>query len=617
MRKINNIFIYLATVMLLITSCQEEEKISHTLSSDPSTFVAPAFTNPASGSAILEFDNANEVFETFSWSAADYGLTLPVRYTLEVADNDAFTDALVPGDNLTSTTASYTVTQANAWALNMGFEPFVESTIYIRVTAEVPEVDDVVQTVSTTITRTITPYITEFGPIWMIGAGVGGWDWGQAVQVNGTAPFVWEVVAEFTAEGDANFRFFEVNGVWESTSYNFTFFDGGTVDSNLILNPNDSDNNFKFVGMTGYYRITVNVKDLVVSMEALPGQPSLYIVGSGAPLAGWSWDTAIGMDWIRDGVFETTTEFLMRDGDNEAAFRLFTADGDWGSGLNYPHYQDLEYEIDSKLINAMDGDSNFALGAESGTYKLVINDIDKTIILAEAGTAGPPKYLVGSGVPAAGWDWVNAVELVQVESGLFVGDTEFVTLDGNGDAAAFRVFGANGDWDSGVNYPTYVADGYTIDPRFIDADDNDNNFKLNGVDGVYRFTLDENNKVITLSFVPILGAESKYLVGSGVPASGWDWTTPVELIEVASGVYKTYTEFVNLDGNGDVAAFRVFGLFNDWGSGVNYPTYVADGYTVDAQFIDAADDDNNFRFNGTDGTYIFTLDENAKTITLE
>lgn len=599
MKKISKIFIYLAAILIVVSGCKDDRDIIQ-ISSDPTTYVPPSIANDPSGSVILEFENAADVMEVFSWTASDYGAGVPIKYTLQVDVNDQFEQPVSLASDLSITEATVTVGAMNSAALNLGVEPFVGTDVSIRAIGTVVGAD-VDTTFSEVIVRTITSYVTEFGPLYMIGAGVGGWDWAESVEVYGTGPSQYSVIAEFTAEGDGNFRFFEVQGDWDSNSYNYTFFEGGTIDPNLILNPDDADGNFKFIGTTGFYRIYLDLKAKSIVMEQLPGKPTLYMVGSGVPDAGWDWTTPIDLEWVRDGVFEGTTSFAERV--DEEAFRFFTINGDWNSGKNYPDYANAEYEIDSKLINAMDGDQNFALMAPSGTYKIVVNDIEKTIILADAGTAGPPKYLVGDGT-SAGWDWATPVELVQVSAGVFVGDTEFNA------AGAFRVFGANGDWNSGINFPAYVSDGYTIDDRFEDAADGDNNFKFTGADGAYRFTLDENAKTITLTFAPIDGAESKFLVGDGTSA-GWDWATPVELIETASGVYQGRSAF------NTAGAFRVFGINGDWNSGVNFPTYVADGYTIDTDFTDAGDGDNNFKFGGTDGTYVFTLDENAKTISLD
>jgi hypothetical protein len=79
---------------------------------------------------------------------------------------------------------------------------------------------------------------------------------------------------------------------------------------------------------------------------------------------------------------------------------------------------------------------------------------------------------------------------------------------------------------------------------------------------------------------------------------------------VKDGVFTTTTEFVN-------NAFRFFTSYGDWGSGRNYPYYLNDGFTIDPNFEDANDGDNNFQFVGTPGTYTITVNYLDNTITLE
>lgn len=599
MKRINK-YISLVMAFLVITSCTEDEKVLPTIDLENGEFVSSAFTSAETGTTVLEFANADNVYEVLTWSDASYdGVSIPVSYTVEAATDEAFSSPVTLASDLKATSLSLTVNQMNGFALGLGLTPFEASNINVRVTSSV-DIKDLENLVSPAITRTVTPYVTEFESIYMVGAGVGGWDLALAVETYGTGPSEYSVIAQFIAEGDANFRFIETED-WNAASYNYDFFASGTIDP-LFENNMDDDNNFKFVGTTGYYRINVDLKAPSVTMEFISEDaPTLYMVGSGAPEAGWSWDTPVAFTWVQDGVFEATTEFLQNDGMNELAFRFFTIEGDWNSGRNYPYYSDLEYDIDSKLANAGDGDNNFMLTAESGTYQITINDIEKTITLDAAGTAGPPKYLVGDGT-SAGWDWASPVELVQVEVGIFKGTTDF-----NG-AGAFRVFSTNGDWDSGTNFPTFIADDYTITSDFVDAGDGDNNFKFTGTDGTYVFVLNENDKTITLEF-PSVG-DPKYLVGDGTQA-GWAWENPVVLNQTESGVFKA---FVDLNTAG---AFRIFSANGDWDSGVNFPTYVADGYTITSDFVDAGDGDSNFKFAGTDGRFIFVLDDNNKTITLE
>ena len=104
-------------------------------------------------------------------------------------------------------------------------------------------------------------------------------------------------------------------------------------------------------------------------------------------------------------------------------------------------------------------------------------------------------------------------------------------------------------------------------------------------------------------------AKLAVLVGAGAADTGWDWTNPGKLECTGAGVYEGTINLVN-------DAFRFFTVKDDWGSGRNFPYYVNEGYTIDANFEDAQDGDNNFRFVGTPGSYTIVINTNNKTISL-
>ena len=339
---------------------------------------------------------------------------------------------------------------------------------------------------------------------------------------------------------------------------------------------------------------------ITVTPYSIELAPILYVVGAGAVDAGWSWDTPIELP-LQGNKYSGNIN-LTND-----AFRFFTVNNDWGSGLNYPYYEALNYTIDSNFNNAMDGDSNFFFNGTPGEYFIELDTQAKTI------TLGPPVvgpncnfdqlWLVGAGIVDAGWSWDTPVALPCVGTGTYAGNVEF-TND------AFRFFTVNSDWGSGTNYPTYAGNGYTIDANFNDAMDGDNNFFFNGTPGTYYLTVDDVNKLITVGPEQ---SECEYdqlwLVGAGVVDAGWSWDTPVALPCVGPGVYSGDVEFTN-------DAFRFFTVNSDWASGLNYPYYQGEGYTIDGNFNDAMDGDNNFFFNGTPGTYTLTLDTGNFTISL-
>lgn len=223
-------------------------------------------------------------------------------------------------------------------------------------------------------------------------------------------------------------------------------------------------------------------------------------------------------------------------------------------------------------------------------------------------------YAVGAGITFAGWDWARPAEFACTGNGVYSGN---VHLQNNGGADNnFRFFTVATDWGSGQNYPFFADAGYDIDANFEDAMDGDNNFAFIGTTGYYYLTIDTVNKTITLDEPTAIGSceiDVLYAVGAGLPMAGWDWATPALFACNSDGVWSGYVE---LTSEGD-ANFRFFTVATDWGSGRNYPFYADAGYTIDANFEDAGDGDNNFKFIGTSGIYFLTIDEINKTITLE
>ena len=63
----------------------------------------------------------------------------------------------------------------------------------------------------------------------------------------------------------------------------------------------------------------------------------------------------------------------------------------------------------------------------------------------------------------------------------------------------FRFFNVENDWQSGLNYPYFVEQGYAIDARLEDAADGDNNFRFTGSPETYAITANGVDKTIALN----------------------------------------------------------------------------------------------------------------------
>jgi len=214
----------------------------------------------------------------------------------------------------------------------------------------------------------------------------------------------------------------------------------------------------------------------------------------------------------------------------------------------------------------------------------------------DVGAGCDPLFGLGDALVDAGWNWGPHIVL-SCEQDVFQAKVNLT----NG---TFRFFTIENDWASGLNYPYFAGEGYTVSELLEDAEDGDNNFRFVGDPGIYVLTIDDNAK--TLSLEP---SSSLWLVGAATPG-GWDWGGATEVLETEVDVYEATLDFSN-------EAFRVFTVRDDWNSGLNFPFYTGEGYTIDSNLEDAVDGDNNFRFIGTPGNYTFTLNGRDKTIVLQ
>lgn len=282
-------------------------------------------------------------------------------------------------------------------------------------------------------------------------------------------------------------------------------------------------------------------------------------------------------------------------------------------------------DLDEETENPESGEVFFRVRAAIGTENAenspeTVSEVTSlTVTLIESGPEpigncdNPALFIVGAGAPDAGWNWNSPIVIECTGDNVY---TTNVLLDSSGDAN-FRFFTEEGNWGSGINYPGFIEQGFTIDDRLEDANDGDNNFLFTGPTDIYFLTVDYNEMTITLAEQQPEGdcgdISSYWLVGAGVPDAGWNWDSPEALPCTGEGIYKSH---VNFSSEGD-ANFRFFTENGNWGSGINFPGFIEEGYTIDSRFEDAEDGDNNFKFTGESGRYVLVLDSNTKTITLE
>ncbi|WP_439129440.1 SusE domain-containing protein [Polaribacter sp.] len=464
----------------------------------------PSITGPdATVSIMLSDVDPDLVATTITWDDPEITSTstVEISYELQMVNNGSnFDNPTILGE-----TADLSLDlkhgELNEALLANGGTAGTESKFDFRIKATAKtDAGDLFRT-SEVATLSITPYDVALPPaLYVVGAGAvdAGWGWDSPVELvlQGKK---WSGNINLSPDNGGNFRFFTDKTLeWASPSYNFPYFidRGYTIDANFE-DAMDGDNNFLFTGTAGAYFIEIDTEAETITLGPAVVGPNcnydqLWVVGAGAVDAGWGWSNPIQISCTGTGKYEGNIN-LTND-----AFRFFSDRTlEWSSpSFNYPYYENEGYTIDSRLENAGDGDSNFKFNGTPGEYGLTIDDVNKTITLS-----APLQlcdldqlWLVGAGVPDAGWGWASPVALPCTGAGTYSGQVTFAN-------DSFRFFTDRTlEWGSpSYNFPFYEGEGYTIDANFENANDGDSNFSFIGTPGTYTLTINTVDKTIVLN----------------------------------------------------------------------------------------------------------------------
>lgn len=115
-----------------------------------------------------------------------------------------------------------------------------------------------------------------------------------------------------------------------------------------------------------------------------PLATSHWLVGAATP-GGWTWDgdaeTEFPLVVGKTDVYQVKIVLKSGEAFREFLGNNFTSNGNWDASHNYTYYSGLGYTIDSELVNAADGDSNFKYTGPTGERVLTIDNVAKTITL--------------------------------------------------------------------------------------------------------------------------------------------------------------------------------------------------------------------------------------------
>lgn len=596
------------SLTLFLGACDVEESLN--ITSPDAEFV---LNTPGISNIFLNFEIPDNPAFTINWVDE---INAPATYNIEMSTDAEFTNPIVLGTT-DKNNFSMSVAEFNTILDNEDIKSFTATAVYMRVNTGAALSNSVLFQVSKFAVKVPTITSPDAGSSFILSdvdpdAVITTVSWNDP-EITSTSTVAVSYQLEIAKTGTDFAKVFSLG----ETDKNSIEIKHGELNTYILDNDGvpgesiDFDFRIKAIAKTASGDLFRTSQPITLSVTpydvALP--PTLFVVGAGAVDAGWGWDSPVEL--VLQG--KKYSGNINLSPDNGGNFRFFTDKTlTWGSpSYNYPYYTERNYTIDSNLVNANDGDSNFQFVGTAGAYFMEIDTANKTIKLGPA-VVGPncnydQLWVVGAGAVDAGWNWSNPIPITCTGTGVYEGNIN-LTND------AFRFFTDKAtEWAStNFNYPYYENEGYTIDANLVNANDGDSNFKFEGTPGTYFLTIDDVNKTITLGPQQTqCTLEQLWLVGAGVPDAGWGWASPVSLPCTGAGIYSGSVTFAN-------DAFRFFlDRSKEWGSdSYNFPYFENEGYTIDANFENAADGDSNLKFIGTPGTYTLTVDTGNKTITI-
>jgi hypothetical protein len=405
-----------AMLLFVVLACEEEgERLSL---GDPSSFVAPVLLNPPSAPAkVLLPENEAQEYETFSWRNARYGISVSVRYELQISRGPAFHPdstrnlSVVEGTMLDSTrSVRISVKQMNDAMLALGLPGFVQSTVFLRVKSQINGIEND-PLYSGSISRIATTYRTSecgnFCSVGIIGSATpGGWSTDTDMRLQdatGADKSTWTVTLYLTGGQEVKFRAMDS---WE-TNWGASTFPTGTGVQN---GPNIP------IPVSGYYRVVFNDETGAYSFTSITSSFSqIGLIGTGVGGWGDSDEKFLTQSGTDPHVWTGTFTFSVGEVKFRANASWFT---NWGattypSGYGIGNGPNIPVPVAGTYFvyfNSASGEYLFGPVANNTPYA----DIGLIGTATPNGWAGPDLDLIRN--PANNYHWSKVVALTEGEA---------------------------------------------------------------------------------------------------------------------------------------------------------------------------------------------------------
>lgn len=303
------------------------------------------------------------------------------------------------------------------------------------------------------------------------------------------------------------------------------------------------------IGEKSFYRITVNLFDLTVSIEDILTD-ELYLIGDATP-GGWSLDNLTEMEKTAKGQF-TWTGNLTTNGEG---FKFVTGHDFW------PGYVKANEDQDDMTIEYFASDPGSKSGedlkfkvSEVGEYTVKVNLLDLTVSYSKTGEAEfHTLYMIGEAT-SGGWANDKATEMEETSDGVY-------TWTGTLKVGNFRFIINLGTFEPGYWKANDDADDMTI-VYYETSPDKAKDFSFDITEaGEYTITADTEKLLVTIEKKggetpgPEPQEQKLFLIGDATSA-GWTTENAVEMQMTSDGVYTWTGElkegpfrFVTANGN--------------------------------------------------------------------
>ncbi|MFQ5448601.1 MAG: SusE domain-containing protein [Saprospiraceae bacterium] len=268
----------------------------------------PAITNPTSGATyVLTPDMQDVVFETFTWTGADFSLKNVAQTTYKLQMDLKGNDFSSPVPLATTNDLSYEMTAGsmNNKLILMGLNPGEPVDLELRIVANIEnKLDDIFSDV---VSITVTPYSDEVNvkPIYLLGsATLAGWDNTAALEMTYVDGGQFEIVTTLEPGANQFIKFISTLGQWAPQWGTDA---SGTADNGpLVYRPDEATPDPDAIPAPDFASQFKIIADTALLTYEVFEYGDIWLLG-GATAVGWDNTLAMPMEKVGEGRYTITT----------------------------------------------------------------------------------------------------------------------------------------------------------------------------------------------------------------------------------------------------------------------------------------------------------------------